>query len=64
MTARPDAVDEIDGQRFVVYRHSANELPDERDGLVVHDHLTQIACHSRLEHPRTVDQAGPCQRWC
>ena len=35
---------------------------DHPGDLVVHDELPAIEGDARLDHPRTVDQVGPCQR--
>ena len=41
---------------------AADHVLDHARELVVHDELAAIEGDARLDHPRTVDQVGPCQR--
>ena len=57
-----DLVDLVDHEALVVDLDAVDHELDHLGELVVHDELRAIEGDSRLDHPRAVDDAGPCQR--
>ena len=58
----PTAAMSSTARRLVVDADAADDVLDHARDLVVHDELRAVEGDARFDHPRTVDQVGPCQR--